>query len=286
MDSFVKVDPEREPLSKADTNKAVKEMCVNRERFVKSNSAFKDPVDCEATYYIFSFIKNPEIENAISDETLRNKPWGIIKVRGAYSTAEECASRARFILQNVDSAHLIHTARVGIPYPLVDGGRYAYEREDVNIEETTDDILRKKAKEQRRKEKETIEELKSREKQLLEDVDPQKIKEPQEIYTELRVKWAQLKSVRDQHNDKLKEIEISLQRTKEEIRLADSEHPECREKYMALYLKARKDVGLESDEDLLNKQVSFMKYMRDPEIDNVAIEQHQPVVEPVVERIV
>ena len=51
--------------------------------------------------------------------------YGMVKVRGSYSTLEKCDKRSEFIIKNIDSVHKIYYAGVGKPFPITNSSDFS-----------------------------------------------------------------------------------------------------------------------------------------------------------------
>jgi len=181
--------------------------------------------------------------------------YGMIKVRGSYETEEEADDRAELLIRTVDSYHKIFTAFVGKPFPATTSSKWSADTNDVDIKKKVTEVISKDIKKQRMDEKKEIEDIKEREKKLMEDVE--KDFDPYERYIELRVKKAQLVWTYLETQKKMAEMKDSILKTREEITELDEENPSYLSTYREKYMSARRDAGLKDDD------ASFLTYLGD-----------------------
>ena len=181
--------------------------------------------------------------------------YGMIKVRGNYETEEEADDRAELLIRTVDSYHKIFTAFVGKPFPATTSSRWSADTNEIDIKKKVTEVISKDIKRQRMEEKKEIEDIKEREKKLMEDVE--KDFDPYDRYIELRVKKAQLVWTYLETQKKMDEMRDSIIKTREEIGELDEEHPSFLGTYRDKYMDARREAGLKDDD------ASFLSYLGD-----------------------
>ena len=119
---------------------------------------------------------------------------------------------------------------------------------------TVRDSIKEKKKEDEKIKKEVTE----RARRLQEDV-KKETEDPNEVYTMLRVKKAQLIWGYLEYEKKLKETKDILIKTRNEIEEMDKEDSSYSKTYYDRYVQARKDAGLDVNGQTLND--NFMRYM-------------------------
>lgn len=245
-------------LTESEITKAVEELNISAftSKFPRVEKFYADPNIPNQTHGLVSFLPS---KGATPDA---DGVYGMLKLRGNYGTPEECDIRAENLIRSGDSYHSIYHTYVGRPFPLARNPKFITETLEIDIKkkiiESTSEEVRKKRDEESR----TIQDLEDRQKELLADVDPNKVQDPVEIYTELCVKKAQLTWTMKETAKKMLEMKTSILKTREILSKMDSENPECRDQYMIRYKEARKKAGLPSDDS------SFIKYMgEDIELD-------------------
>ena len=184
--------------------------------------------------------------------------YGFAKLRGNFATEVEANEQAERIIRSVDSYHQIYHTYVGRPFPLTQSSDYSKEVSQVDLQKEvsasmSDDIKRKREKEQKE-----IEEVKNREKELLEDV--KKAEEAtDDHYTTLRVKKAQLTWTYAETEKKLKQMAGLIARARREIEELDEKNPELKRVYFNKYMDARRQAGLSTSQ--VDTSDNFIKYM-------------------------
>lgn len=242
------------PLTQEQLTSAMSELSELSfiEKFPRLERQYADPPIPLQTYGLISFVPS---KGATPD---KDGVYGFMKLRGNYATTTESSERAEFLIRNVDSYHQIYHAYVGRPFPITLDPKYCSKTEEINIRQKATEIVSSDVKAKRDKEKEEIEQIKQREKQLLDESKPDYKPDPYEEYTVLRVKKAQLVWAYSQTQKKMDEMKSSIIRTRAEIQRLDSENPDFAKDYLGRYLKARREAGI-ADEH--NTEENFMKYM-------------------------
>ena len=123
----------------------------------------------------------------------------------------------------------------------------------------SEDIRKKRIDEQKE-----IEEIKEREKVLLEDVKKNPEEDLDDRYVTLRVKLAQLRWTYSENSKKLNQMLGLMAKAQYEIEELDEKQPELMNKYFTKYMDARKQAGLSTQDD-----TTFIKYM----IEDIKIEE-------------
>lgn len=182
--------------------------------------------------------------------------YGMLKVRGTFATQDEADLRAEKLIREVDSFHSIYHTYVGRPFPLAETKKYICETKEIDIKkkivETTSEEVRKK----RDDEKKSMDEIKEREKELLDDVAKTDI-DPYDRYIELMVKKAQLTWTYNETNKKMIEMKNNIIKSREEIATLRNTDEDYHTKFYDRYMDARKKSGLPNDDN------SFIKYLCD-----------------------
>ena len=221
-------------------------------KFPRVERQFADPPIPLQTYGLISFVPS---KGASPD---KDGVYGFAKVRGNYATSQEASERAEFLIRSVDSYHKIFQAYVGRPFPITIDQKYCAKTEEIDIRQKATEVVSEDVKAKRDKEKEEIEEIKKREKQLLAESKPDYKPDPYEEYTVLRVKKAQLVWAYVQTQKKMDDMKASIIKTRAQIEEMDTENPEYAKEYKDRYFKARREAGI-ADEN--NTEDNFVKYM-------------------------
>ena len=129
----------------------------------------------------------------------------------------EAIDQARKIIQSVDSYHKISVYPVGRPVPITLNSDYAAITTKVDLKNKVVSTISEDVKAKREKEKAEMEEMKRREKQLLDEAKPDYQPDPYEEYTTLRVKKAQLVWTYNRTMEQLEKVKTSIIKTREDI---------------------------------------------------------------------
>ena len=184
--------------------------------------------------------------------------YGFMKSRGNYATEIEANERSEFLIRNVDSYHGIFTCYVGRPFPITIDPKYAANIDEIDIRKKMTETISENVHAKRMQEKKDMEEVKDREKRLLDESKDGYIPDPVEEYTVLRVKKAQLVWGYSNTMKELQNMKDIIIRTREKIKNIDEKNPEFALEYFERYQKARRDAGIP---DAHNTEDNFVKYM-------------------------
>jgi hypothetical protein len=238
------------PLNDEETAAAMAELNIKDfvQKFPRFEKFYADPKHENQTHCLVSFFP---AKGATPDS---DGVYGMLKVRGTFATQDEADLKAEYLIRNVDSFHSIYHTYVGRPFPLAATKQYICETKEIDIKkkvvETTSEEVRKK----REEEKQTIEEIKDREKELLADVAKSEI-DPYDRYIELMVKKSQLTWTYSETQKKMDEMKNNIIKARKELSELRSKDEDYHTKFFDRYMEARKKSGLPDTDN------SFIKYM-------------------------
>ena len=248
-------------LTDEELKEAVKEQ-DNRDfvkRFPMVERKYADPVLSNQKIGLISFVP---AKGATPD---KDGIYGFAKLRGNFETDREACERSEHIIKYVDSYHKIYHAYVGRPFPLTLSSKWSAETNEVDVKNSMIDSISNSVKSKRNEEQKQMEEIKEREKMLMEDVKKDK-EDPLDHYITLKVKKAQLTWSYLETEKKLQEMRDIVNKTRIELDEMDREDPSYKEAYFKKYAEARKASGL----DTSTLQDNFIKYMvEDVDINTV-----------------
>jgi hypothetical protein len=252
-------------------------------RFPRLDRTYADPAILDQKYGLISFTP------AKGAQPNKAGVYGYAKLRGNYATPIETNQRAEYLIRNVDSYHQIYHAFVGRPFPLTNDSKYSAEISEIDLRKDMSESISTDVKQKKEKEKNEIEEIKRREKALVESSrksienderlaaggsieEKVSVDDQYENYITLKVKKAQLTWTYLEHKKKMAEIKNIVVETVLSIDKLDLEQPSFKDKYFEKYMTARKEAGI-LNEMLEETQGNFMKYMVEdaviPEIDEL-----------------
>lgn len=242
------------PLTEDEFKDAVNELNVDTfiKKFPKIDRTYADPPIQLQTYGLFSFVPS---KGAIPD---KDGFFGFAKLRGNFSTELEAQQKAEELIMNIDSYHDVFHAYVGRPFPITTSIKHALNTDEVDVRKKTTKTISESIIEKRKKEKNDIEEIKEKEKKLIQDTKLEDV-DPYENYITLRVKKAQLSWTYLEHIKKIEEIKDILLKTNDEIAELDETNPNFNKEYYEKYMNARKDAGIKDTNE--SAQESFMKFL-------------------------
>ena len=177
-------------LTGTDANNAINDLVVPPiSNYPKLERMYVDPSQAGQKYSLVSFI--PSL-NATPD---KDGIYGMIKVRGTFPTEDEANARAEYLIRNVDSYHKIYHVLTGRPFPATSSSKFSHATTEIDIRNKIKTVVSEDVKKQKDDENKVINEIKDREKKLLEESKRNKNEEPAnplEEYTTQKVKFAQL----------------------------------------------------------------------------------------------
>jgi hypothetical protein len=242
------------PNLNAEETKAAKSELVNSSfvqyKFPKAQRFRVDPPINQMNYYsLHSFTPSP---GAKPDD---DGCFGVVKFRGAFGTLEEADAWAEHLIRSVDSLHEIHIGYVGKEFPLTLDPMYFNETHEINLKKKMDTVAKSHLKAAQEKEKQDIDSLKKREKELLESSkqSPEDMKVSLDHYIALKVKCANICLVREETMKKLEAYEKTRAETEAEIADLDKNFPEYAAQAIPTFQKSLEEVGI--------KDTPLLKYM-------------------------
>jgi hypothetical protein len=253
-DNVYKSDLKSPALTEDEATNAVASLVHNDfvAKFPKIERQYADPPIHLQTYGLVSFVP---AKGATPD---KEGVYGFAKIRGNYATEIEAFERCEYLIRNVDSYHGIFTAYVGRPFPITVDQKYARDNNEIDIRKKATDTIAEDVRAKREQEKKDIEEVKQREKRLLDESKEDYVPDPMERYTVLRVKKAQLTWGYSQTMKQLENMKGIIIKTREEIKALDEENPDFQKTYFEKYIQARREAGISDDH---NTEENFVKYM-------------------------
>lgn len=249
--------PKQVVLSENEVSNALNELYIKdfTNKFPRVDRFYADPVLNSQVYCLHSFVPS---KGAKPDE---RGVYGFVKFRGSFATQQEADERAEFLVRNVDSFNDVYTSYCGRPFPLTHNKAFVKETSEIDVKKQISDIVSKDIKTKVAEERRIKDELKEKEKKLLEENDKVinnvPVETDEERYTVLQVKRANLVHVYVETKQKLEKIKESILKCRTEIGQFDETHPEIKETYIEKYNQARELSGL----DKVENDTSYLKYM-------------------------
>jgi hypothetical protein len=244
--------PTHPPLDGEDLDAALS--ALNRKAFTQVDRQYADPSLKGQKIVLFSFVPS---KGASPD---KDGWYGMAKVRGVFANEEMANEHAEKLIKDYDSYHEIFHAYVGRPFPVTNKSGFEEEIKTIDVKTKTvrlisEDILNKK-----RDEEKEIKEMQEREQTLLDESKRAKEnlpEDPYDVYITDQVKRAQLIWTYKETLKKCEQMRDLIKTTNEKIAETEKENPEYREQYKEKYMKARRDAGLDNNND----EDSFIKYL-------------------------
>ena len=200
--------------------------------------------------------------------------YGMFKSGGNFEDMCDADERAEEIVREYDSYNRIRMHRVGEPVILTVDPRYNLTDEehcnevDVNGQRTAPDVntdpavaastaerLTREALQERRKaDKKEMEAMREKEQNLQRDVN-ELADSPEEVYTTLRTKLANLTWTYIQTRAQQEKVQASIISTRAEIATSEAEDPTLADGLLDRFNRARERAGIPANDD------SFIKYL-------------------------
>lgn len=201
--------------------------------------------------------------------------YGFLKCRGTFSDQASMNQRAETILRTIDSFHDLYHGVVGAPMPFANNPDYAKETVDIDIKKKAVEEVSRSIESSREKDRQVINELKQREKELLESVHMRKDEKTGEMkqltreeveasetkeqreermlddYIAMRVKRATYLFTLMETKKKTDKIRENLKTVNEALLVTDKEHPEFIGKYKEKYEKEREKAGITGNNEFV-----------------------------------
>jgi hypothetical protein len=249
------------PLEGDEFQNALSDLSDNNflKKYPRLERVFADPAIPNQQFCLCSFVPS---KNAVPD---KDGIYGMIKFRGAYNTLDELNERAEFLIQNVDSYHKIYHCYTGKPFPATSSSKFSAETSEVDIRKKVTKVISDDIRQQKMEERKEIEEIKAREKRLLDESKEDFEEDPLDKYITTRVKKAQLVWTYLETKKKMDQMQENIIKARAEVNNMDEQNPEFISKYKDKYYAARNKAGLKQEND-----DSFMKYLGD-DIDDAEL---------------
>ncbi len=214
----------------------------------------------------------------------KNGLYGIIRLRGNFSTVEKADDHANYLITSVSSYDEIMYAPIGRDCPVAaDPAKFCQELKEVDIQKEMEKVtvqnLRKKIELEKKEAADVLERKKKMDdmNKMIEkqnkDGGIQQLEINLERYTELRVKNANLRIRKTELITKLAECAVSLSKTRKEILSANEESKlEFVDKFLDIYIDSLKKIGAPVDNNPIIMQIK-RDQKEDPELDGKVISE-------------
>ena len=246
------VDPVRDNLTAEQLESAqeLKNTNFMKLEFPRSRKVRVDPELNHQRFALISFIPS---KNATPDE---DGCFGVAKVRGVFANIEEADEWANNLIRNYDSYAEIDFIPVGREFPVMaDNMVYVRETREVDVRKILDKTTKEYLDKKREQEKQQIEEIKQRQKEL-QELPQEEDKDSIDYYIKLRVKRATSLMRKDEARAVMNQCAQVIDATGVELNEVEEKHPEYAKEYLEQYEKALKDTGIKVQD---NPLIKYMK---------------------------
>lgn len=182
--------------------------------------------------------------------------FGVMKVRGVFESERRADVWAENLIRNHDSYAEISYCWVGKPFPvMVDNEMYRASTREIDIRRKVDEVVRDDVKQKREVEKQEMETIQKRQRELMKSVEEDKEQhfDDLDFYVQLKTKRAHLRFTQDEMQRKLKESAELIEKVTSEIEKLNSEHPEYESQYLQKYTSALESAGIKLEDNPLIK---------------------------------
>lgn len=249
----VPVDPERDNLKSeeyAEASTALKDANFLKLEFPRTRRVRTDPEIVNQRYALISFIPS---KGATPDD---DGCFGVSKIRGVFATVEEADEWASNLIRNYDSYAEIDFVLVGKEFPVMaDNMVYVRETREVDVRKILDKTTKEYLDRKREQEKQQVEEIKQRQKELAE-LPQEEDKDSLDYYIKLRVKRATSLMRKDEARNVVNQCNIVIDQTGAELATVEENHPEYSKEYIEQYQKVLKESGIKPKD---NPLINYMK---------------------------
>ncbi|ANZ57026.1 hypothetical protein PPIV_ORF104 [Pike-perch iridovirus] len=275
--AFGPVNADSPPLTAEEKESAVEKL-VGSKPFPTLKKKYHDKVPAQdPKYCLFSFVEvlpSCDIKAAGAEEMCscclkrrRGQVFGVACVRGTAQTLAKAKQKADKLVGDYDSVHVVQTCHVGRPFPLVSSGM-AQETVAPSAMEAAEAAMDAKSAEKRKERmrqklemRKREQEIKARNRKLLEDpsCDPDAEEETDlERYATLRVKTTCLLENAKNATAQIKEYLASMRKSAEAVVAMEAADPTLAENYPGLIRDSRAKMGVsKQDTEAFLKMSSF-----------------------------
>lgn len=226
----------QEQLTDEQAEQAFKELVV---KFPRIERMPVDPPLAGQNFGLFSFKFLPKPVNGV---------YGFLKFRGAFASQGEWEAHAKNIIRTVDSKHHIWPYQQGRWMPITTNEEFAQETLEVSQQEEIVNIYNQRETEDQKREAQRVREVKSRERQLMQEARKKELdKTTLDYYAQQVMKVQQLESWLEQMRKRKRDMLKALQAGREEMLRVEETHPEYREQVDDKIIEIKEGIGLDAD---------------------------------------
>lgn len=226
--------PTAQPLTKEQEVEAYKSQVV----FPKIVRKKEDPPIPKQNSVLVSFLELPQPINGVH---------AFVKVRGCYKNDKAAEDAAQKLVREVDSKYQINIAPVGTWFPIK-LGKYEADIVDVRIDEEDENekhLNDQSFKDAEKKGEKIKKEIRERTKKLLDkDEDPYSNLEGIDYFVQRKVSGMAMDNMIEEMYSKLEDLKQKRDENNKTIDILSKKNPDYPNKWVDVYNKARKDVGL------------------------------------------
>jgi hypothetical protein len=248
-------DPSSPNLTEEETKQVKREICNNQFLLMQYPRRSKFRVDPDLpgqNYALISFIPSkdakPDAEGC----------FGVVKVRGTFSTVADAEKWAENIIRHYDSYSDIDFVRVGHDFPMmIDNSIFVSSTREIDVRKKVEETVKEGIKKKKEEDKKAMEEIQERQERLLNNKEEKTDIEDLDYYTQLRVKKANAQHMMDECRKRIGECQDVIEATNNQIHDLDTKFPSYKEEFVAKYRHALESIGSDA------KQNPLIKYMEE-----------------------
>jgi hypothetical protein len=266
-------DPSSPNLTEEETKQVKREICNNQFLLMQYPRRSKFRVDPELpgqNYALVSFIPakdaKPDSEGC----------FGVVKVRGTFSTVADAEKWAENIIRHYDSYSDIDFVRVGHDFPLmIDNSIFVATTREIDVRKKVEETVKEGIRKKKEEDKRAMEEIQERQERLLNNKEEKTDIEDLDFYTQLRVKKANAQHMMDECKKRIGECQDVIDATNKQIYDLDEKFPDYKTEFMSKYRHALESIGSDA------KQNPLIQYM---EVDESKESKLNPIKEETDEK--
>ena len=215
---------------------ALKDLVV---KFPKVDRLPRDPPIAMQNFGLFSFKLLPKPINNV---------YGFLKFRGAFATQAEWEAHAKNLIRSVDSKHHIWPYETGRWMPITTNEEFAQETLSVGQQDELNDIYNQKDTAEQKKEKQMVNDIKSRERKLIAEAQRKEVENTSlDYYAQQVMKVQQLESWLEMMRKRKRDMLKALKSSREEIKRVEINNPEYKKEVDGKIRSIKEGIGLDPD---------------------------------------
>ena len=231
------IDPLRDPLTKEQTEEAMKDKVV---RYPQNLKTTDDPALQGQSHGILTFLLLSEPKKTKHGKNV----YGYVKLRGNFSDDANATARCGTIIKEIDSKSVNRICQVGQYVPITEDSIFVKDQLDVRMSEEEHHIRDQAVKDREAEARKVAREIREREEELKRSGDVYDDPTSLSYYTMKRVTDLKLMEMIEQKERELVSLRDKIITVRTELKNLDKSHPQYNDEWVEEYNKKRRPVGL------------------------------------------